>query len=177
MSVAERSEVSSENERPKPMLRLVEAVPDGYADVAARLGFRPAAMVAAEMAAFAAKSGWETFALADVDRWLRQKAGKEGWSWRPLRDADCVNYAWRGQHCGSYDPKDCAVYDRLVPERPLRKALALSERFGKEIAFFVSDVDADPDPFIMAVPTISFDVVSEVIMVFDVWDEPGFGNG
>lgn len=64
-------------------------------------------------------------------------------------------------------------YDRVVPKRPLERALEIAKKLGDKVAFFVSDF-ASPkveitDPFIMVVMRDN----PSIRAVFDVWNEPG----
>ena len=71
------------------------------------------------------------------------------------------------------------VNDKLIPLHALEKLKLIENEFGNQVSFYVSDYTSDvPDPFIMVVPkNINTNVdVKDYIIIFDMWDEPGFGK-
>jgi hypothetical protein len=162
-----------------------------YVEVADSLGFDPAELVRAQLLAFFEEEGIKLYDYQEVKVWLSEKkkqAGTTHWCWRPLRDKDIIkDYEWghyfSGQWIfidGYYDSKqsECHPYERLVPLQVLEKVAKIQEKFGNRVKFFVSDY-ANPsvDPFIMVRPSANNSGSKEGYnLVFDVWDEPGFGE-
>jgi hypothetical protein len=60
------------------------------------------------------------------------------------------------------------VYQKKIPIEHLRHMQSLSDAFP-DLSFFASELDVDPDPFIMCTTFQGWRIV------FGVWDEPGFG--
>lgn len=177
--------------KPTPGSRVV---PEDYGNVARELGFMPKVLHQQLLNDLLAVLDIPIYDYAQVDaymRTLRAKAKATIWCWRPLRPADVNGVAawgssdkWRGRVIGvettwldgSYGAgrSHSAPYDKLVPKRPLQRALAIMKRLGDKVAFFVSDV-ASPkveisDPFILVVMRND----PSIRAVFDVWNEPGF---
>lgn len=169
-------------------------VQKSYEELAAELGFMPEELVRAQLLAFLRQNGIGVYDYAEVDAYLKdkkEKAKKEFWLWRPLRDTDVIaRFRWGTNSCGHavengyYTSKDfaCRPYDRLVPRHALEKVIKIQKEFGDRVAFFVSDyADPKPDPFLgvrARSPGDSQEIVnnpSVEMLVFDVWDEPGFG--
>ena len=82
---------------------------------------------------------------------------------------------------GFYDPANnaCRPYDKLVPMRVLDRVREIEEQaeeqFVGKVQFFVSDFHySSPysDPFISI--RVGYDGSQDDILIFDVWDEPGF---
>lgn len=180
-------------DQPKPQ-PVASVIPKDYDDVAGALGFAPKMLVQQRLVDILAELGIPTYDYAKVDaymRTLRAKAKADIWCWRPLRDADRsgvndwganreyvggvtgTRTTWLDGSYAAGRPHSTA-YDRLVPKRPLQRALAISKALGDKVAFFVSDF-ASPkveisDPFILVVMRRD----PSIRAVFDVWNEPGF---
>lgn len=127
--------------------------------------------------------GVEMYSYDDVDAYLKERAGKvviintservSTYRWRPLRDCDGEK-EWGWEHDltkGGYFWKDrweCRTYSKVVPFDVLESVKALEEKFPGRLHFFVSDIEADPDPFIVACARDTGKIV------FGAWDEPEF---
>src|SRR3989344_5481107 len=77
-----------------------------------------------------------------------------------------------------YDKKEwrCRPYERLVPFHALEKVAKIETKFGDRVKFFVSDyATPNVDPFIMVRPAACDSCDHEYNLIFDAWDEPGFG--
>jgi hypothetical protein len=161
-----------------------------YRKTADALGFRPAQLILNEIYAFMADAGIEVFELRKVRSYLtaNKPKGVDHWCWRPLRADDAIKkYTWdldddgRPENDGYYSSSlwECRPYESLVPAHALEKVARIQARFGKDVKFFVSDfAKPDTDPFIMCrpAPCDSGDGGRPYEIVFDVWDEPGFGK-
>lgn len=163
-----------------------------YEEVAKSLGFTPTELIRAQLIEFFEHEGIKLYDYGQVSAWLSKKkeqAKAMNWCWRPLRGNDVITeYEWGiiwrsfgGADCfdGFYSSKQsgCRPYERLVPLHALEKVAKIQAKFGESVKFFVSDY-ASPaaDPFIMVRPaTPHTGELSEYNLVFDVWDEPGFG--
>lgn len=162
-----------------------------YADVAESVGFRPSQLVLCEIYDFLEKSGIEIYDNNDVRKWLDSKLppGVKFWCWRPLRKKDVLEEFRWGFDSNSSIPTssayyshsrwECRQYDSLVPLHALKKAEALTLRFGDDVKIFVSDFAVpDADPFMMVRPTLcdSGSGGRQYKVIIDMWDEPGFGK-
>lgn len=172
-------------------LRLVESKKQrSYEEVAQSLGFFPTELTRAQLLEFFEDEGIKLYDYDQVNAWLGKKkaeAKAELWCWRPLREKDVITgYRWGYNrqtdkwNDGFYSSTDksweCRPYARLVPQHALEKVARIEARFGDRVKFFVSDYAApDVDPFIMVRPTMCNDGGAEYRLVFDAWDEPGFG--
>lgn len=172
-------------------LRLVEPQKQrSYEEVAQQLGFIPAELTRAQLLEFFEEEGIKVYDYDQVSAWLTKKkveAKAEHWCWRPLREKDIITgYRWgynakkRTWSDGFYSSTDksweCRPYARLVPQHALEKVAKIEAKFGDRVKFFVSDyVHPDVDPFIMVRPTMCNDGDANYRLVFDAWDEPGFG--
>ncbi|MBI4709229.1 MAG: hypothetical protein HY764_03445 [Candidatus Portnoybacteria bacterium] len=169
--------------RPIASLPKTENAPlDDYEALAGELGFRPAQLLKEQVLRFLAEQGIPIFDYGEVDRYLTNtvKQTEENWIWRPLREQDKLEHGWSG-HCpegtiltrghGSYHNEwGYRPYDKAVPLPILKQVKTIQDRLGDQVSFFVSDYAAvNPDPFIMLT------AVDLGIIVFGVWDEPGFG--
>lgn len=171
--------------------RLVEPQKQrSYEEVAEKLGFIPAELVRAQLLGFFETEGIKLYDYDQVSAWLTEKkkqANATHWCWRALREKDVIKgYQW-GQPRGfdtvlkdgfyGNNMWECRPYDRLVPLHALEKAVEIEKKFGDPVKFFVSDY-ASPkvDPFIMVRPAMfGPGKQTEYCLIFDVWDEPGFG--
>lgn len=171
--------------------RLVESQKQrSYEEVAQLLGFMPAELVRAQLLEFFEEEGIKLYDYGQVSAWLTKKkveVGAQHWCWRPLREKDIITgYVWgydarkRTWGDGFYDSLDksweCRPYARLVPRRAIEKVAKIEAKFGDRVKFFVSDyAHPDVDPFIMVRPASCDDGGDDYCLIFDVWDEPGFG--
>lgn len=171
-------------------VRLLESPKQrSYEEIARKIGFAPAELIRAQLLEFFWSQEIKLYDYAQVGAWLSEKkeqANATHWCWRPLRQQDVMNIQWgynpravEGYDDGFYaaGQMGCRPYDRLVPVHALLKVAAIEEKFGDQVRFFVSDY-ASPkaDPFIMVRPATTFPgTLAEYHLVFDVWDEPGFG--
>lgn len=174
-------------------LRLVEPTKQrSYEEVAQSLGFAPTELTRAQLLAFFDEEGIELYDYDQVSAWMtekRKQAEAAYWYWRALREKDIITgYNWGysrekgrwddGFYCSKNDEGwKCRPYERLVPLHALEKVAKIEAKFGDRVKFFVSDyTDPNADPFIMVRPAMSSSGTSaEYNLVFDVWDEPGFG--
>lgn len=172
-------------------LRLVESQKQrSYEEVAQSLGFVPGELIRAQLLEFFEEEGIKLYDYGQVRAWLTKKkveAKAELWCWRPLREKDIITaYNWevldnhrRTFSDGSYSSNEwgCRPYDRLVPMHALEKVAKIEAKFGERVKFFVSDYTSpNVDPFIMVRPTMTTSGPSaDYYLVFDMWDEPGFG--
>jgi hypothetical protein len=156
-----------------------------YEEVAEALGFAPAELTNAQLISFFSQEGIKLYDYDQVSKWLtkkREEASTKLWCWRPLRDKDVmenVSWGWSsdGYVDGYYRSGHCTPYARLVPQHALEKVMKLEKKFGNRVKFFVSGYpDPKPDPFIMVRSAMSSDGGDTHFFVFDVWDEPGFGD-
>lgn len=173
--------------------RLVEPSKQrSYEEVAQLLGFMPAELVRAQLLEFFEEEGIKLYDYAQVGAWLTKKkveAGVQHWCWRPLREKDVItDYMWGydaeratwsdGFYSSSSQSKswECRPYARLVPRHALENVAKIEAKFGDRVKFFVSDyAHPDVDPFIMVRPAMCNDGGENYRLIFDVWDEPGFG--
>ena len=172
-------------------LRLVESQKAAsYGEVAQSLGFVPAELTRAQLLEFFETDGIKLYDNDQVNAWLAKKkaeAKAELWCWRPLREKDIITgYLWGydaekrrwsdGFYSSTHKSWECRPYARLVPQHALEKVAKIEAKFGDRVKFFVSDYAApDVDPFIMVRPTMCNDGGANYCLVFDAWDEPGFG--
>lgn len=176
---------------PSRLLDLVTQ--EAYEKLAGGLGFNPTELVKVRLVNFMAEAGIGIYDHQQVNDWLRKKRikeGKECWCWRPLRDIDIItDYLWGrddvtfrwndGFYTANHD--DCRVYDRIVPFAALGKVATIQKEFGPEVKFFVSDYATRSairpvDPFIMVRPAARSADIESYNLIFDHWDEPGFGS-
>lgn len=168
-----------------------------YESIAEELNYKPAQLLQEQLFRFLKENDIQIYDFDAVDRYLAAIAEKEGkvWIWRPLRQQDTPNWGagecgrnnhigWWGRaptgHTGqvfaghgSCRPKDWVyrAYDRAVPAHVLRHVKKIEGKFGERVKFLVSDYAVPkPDPFI-AVTAPDVDLI-----IFDAWDEPGFGE-
>jgi len=161
-----------------------------YDEVAQSVGFVPAELVRVRLLEFFEQEGIELYDYDQVKAWLAEKkkqAKAKHWCWRAFREKDIItSYIWgysrekRTWSDGFYSSTgkrwECRPYDRLVPLHALQKVAKIEAEFGDSVKFFVSDYAApDVDPFIMVRPTMCDSGGHQYHLVFDVWDEPGFG--
>lgn len=174
--------------------RMVE--PDkqrSYEEVSRSLGFEPAELTRAQLLEFFEDEGIKLYDYGQVYAWLSNKkkeANVECWCWRALREKDVIaGYRWGFNHQttswddGFYSSRNdqgwqCRPYDRLVPLHALEKVAKIEAKFGDRVKFFVSDyARPDVDPFIMVRPAMcDSGTQAEYNLIFDAWDEPGFGD-
>lgn len=183
---------------PFPQARIPEGLIEphkqrSYDEVAKQLGFAPAELVRAQLLEFFEAEGIKLYDYNQMSTWLTEKkkqANVTNWCWRALREKDVIkDYQWGFQGWnGGKDVWDdgfyvsgqlgCRPYDRLVPLHALEKVVKIEAKFGDRVKFFVSDY-ASPkaDPFIMVRPEAmhASGTSVEYRLVFDAWDEPGFG--
>jgi hypothetical protein len=171
--------------------RLVEVQKQrSYEDVAQSLGFMPPQLTRAQLLEFFETEGINVYDYDQVKAWLTKKkieAKAENWCWRPLREKDIISgYRWGynrekgtwndGFYCSTQKSWECRPYALLVPQHALEKVAKIEGKFGDQVKFFVSDyARPDGDPFIMVRPSKCDDGGAEYNLVFDAWDEPGFG--
>lgn len=164
--------------------RLIEAEGQkSYEEVAEALGFAPAELVRAQLLAFFEEAGITLYDYGQVSAWLTKKKAESDaelkhWHWSPLRKKDFIDYDWGD--CGKdgfYHHCLCSPYKHLVPLHALEKAGRIEAKFRDKVKFFVSDYTSPrPDPFIMVRPAAeNLGSVAEYNLVFDFWNEPGFG--
>lgn len=159
-----------------------------YEEVAKTLGFDPPELTRAQLIEFFTQEDIVLYNYDEVNRWLkkkRQEAGLGSWCWRPLRGKDVITeYRWGwgradgGWLDGFYMEAQCPPYDRLVPMHALEKVVKIEAKFGDKVKFFVSDyASPNADPFIMVRPAkMDSSTDGSYHLVFDCWDEPGFGQ-
>ena len=162
-----------------------------YEEVARVLGFKPAELVRAELLEFFEQEGTKLYDCSQVKAWLsdkKKKAKAKHWCWRPLREKDIITgYLWGymkdtqtwddGFYSSTSKSWECRPYQRLVPLHALEKVVKLEAKFGGYVKFFVSDYAVpDVDPFIMVRPAACDDGGDNYHLIFDAWDEPGFGE-
>jgi len=163
--------------------RLVTDKVKSYEELAAQLGFAPEELVRARLLTFFCDHGIKVYDYAEVDAYLKKKRQidkQERWVWRPLRSQDrpsddwAAHGSWYGD--GALIRSACPPYSRLVPQHALEKVANIKKTFGDQVQFFVSDYPVPaPDPFIGVRVKGSVDPVEQAMLIFDVWDEPGFG--
>ncbi len=152
-----------------------------YEQMAASIRFLPAQLLQANLLAFFSENNISLFDNNEVDKYLKKKCPRgKSWIWRPLRNED-KPAGWviggREYHGsvlvshGCYrDEWEYRPYDKGVPLHILSQVKQMQDQFGSQILFFVSDYAVSkPDPFIM-VTALDVD-----ILIFGMWDEPGFG--
>jgi hypothetical protein len=166
--------------RPKPVARAATPMPSAYEQLAAELDFLPDELLNQQIGNFLVEQQIPIYNYKAVCKYMTAIAVSNGanFFWRPLRRKDKEIFGgwhWgRGQKHGYYQSIDsvCRPYDKLVPAHILNDVKIIQDRFGPQVAFFVSDYKASsPDPFILVTaPRIEVD-----LWVFGAWDEPGFG--
>jgi hypothetical protein len=176
---------------PSRLLDLVTQ--EAYEKLAGGLGFNPTELIRVRLINFMADAGIGIYDYRQVSEWLRKRRLQEGkarWCWRPLRAIDTITeYSWGRNETtfhwqdGFYSSgdDDCRVYDRLVPFSALEKVATIQRKFGSEVKFFVSDyatraTTRPVDPFIMVRPSARSANTEDYNLIFDHWDEPGFGE-
>jgi hypothetical protein len=185
--------------RPVPMKVVAGTQSLGvYENLAKELDYQPAQLLEEQIRRFLVENNIQVFDYDEVDRYLAHIAEdvKKVWIWRPLRKQDNPDWGegwfaenghlgWSGRapkghgdgtvfagH-GSCRPKEHAYrpYHHAVPAHVLRKVKTIQDKFGAQVKFLVSDYAVPkPDPFIAVT---AHDVPR---IIFDVWDEPGFGD-
>ena len=171
-----------------PHLSVVPEKKHSYEEVAASIGFKPAELTRMQLLEFFEQNGMELYKYYEVIAWLTDKkkqVGEELWCWRPLREKDAIKgyrWGWNRERSnwndGFYASNhwNCRPYERLVPKTVIEKVAAIEAKFGDDVKFFVSDFAKPGDPFIMVRPTkCDSGTSAEYHLVFDGWDEPGFG--
>ena len=162
---------------------------DYYNEIAESLDFVPTELTRARLLGFFEADGIKLYDYSQVKAWLtgkKEQAKATHWCWRPLRKKDIPNDQWgwnqesRKWEDGFYlNNWTCCPYDRLVPTHALEKIVKIKARFGDRVKFFVSDyASPNPDPFVMVRPAMPIPegiAADEYLLIFDVWDEPGFG--
>jgi hypothetical protein len=153
-----------------------------YDQLAKDLGFAPEDLVRARLMTYFSEKGIRVYDYAEVDMYLRDKCVKDKqdrWVWRPLRQKDVPAAFWNGDpkyNHGCYWTHSCPPYSRIVPRHALEKVALIERAFKDQVQFFVSDYPVKaPDPFIGVRVINSHDPVADAMIIFDVWDEPGFG--
>ena len=142
----------------------------GYLELAEDIGYCPPELLMGLLHNFIRQNKIKTYKYEEVDKWLINKAKGKNWYWRPLREKDKLD---------SFSNISCEIYDKLIPFHALKKLKIIGEEFGDQVSFFVSDYTSEmPDPFVMVVPkNVNKNVELEsFIIIFDMWDEPGFGD-
>lgn len=194
VAMAEIAELERIAAIPFPMarvpLRLVEPQKQrSYEEVAQQLGFFPVELTRAQLLGFFEAEGIKLYDYVQVSAWLtgkKEQAKATHWCWRALREKDVLedyNWGWNREKFawgdGFYSSKEqsCRPYERLVPMHALEKVAKIETKFEDRVKFFVSDyASPKPDPFIMVRPTaIDSSTNDEYKLIFDVWNEPGFG--
>ena len=172
--------------------RLIESQKQqSYEEVAKQLGFIPAELTRAQLLEFFEDESIKLYDYAQVCAWMTKKkveAKAYNWCWRALREKDIITgYRWgfdqekQRWNDGFYSSGDkkwqCRPYERLVPLHALEKVAKIEAKFGDRVKFLVSDYAApNADPFIMVRPAMcDSGTQAEYNLIFDVWDEPGFG--
>jgi len=144
-----------------------------YLDLAEDVAYCPPELLRGLLYNFLRQKRIKIYKYDEVDKWLVKKAKESevvNWYWRPLRIKDKLE---------KNNSLSCEVYDKLIPLHALEKLKLIENEFGNQVSFYVSDYTSDvPDPFIMVVPkNINTNVdVKDYIIIFDMWDEPGFGK-
>lgn len=161
-----------------------------YEEVAQQLGFIPAELTRAQLLEFFDSESIKLYDYSQVQAWLtgkKEQAKARNWCWRALREKDVIEgYEWGVDHWnavwhdGFYSKRwECRPYERLVPMHALEKVAKIEAKFGDRVKFFVSDYTSlKVDPFIMVRPAMcdsGREGKGEYNLIFDVWDEPGFG--
>lgn len=159
---------------PKQAHRLIPAdKQEAYEQLAEIVGYRPAELLRVKLLAFFEDEGYELYDEEKVGAWMTHKTPKgKNWFWRPLRGKDRPDYSTQtiGQLMAMGD--SFSPYDKIIPAHALAKVAKIENRFPEQVAFFVTDyADVRPDPFISVTPK-----GGGFRLIFDMWDEPGFGE-
>ncbi len=149
-----------------------------YETLAGEIGYNPPGLLEERILRFLRVSGIKVYDLNEVDKYLTKIADRKIWVWRPLREKDVANWSLGDRGHGSYccpghqwyNYHRYGPYPHLVPIHVLRHVRKIETEFPSQVKFFVSDIVAHPDPFIMVAKR---DVGP---IVFGVWDEPDFGK-
>lgn len=172
----------------RPVAEIVALQPEerlrvrSYEEVARSIGFMPTQLLLVKMYEFMSDAGIEVFDNRKVDAYLRAMTPRgSAWCWRPLRPRDRIEDFQFGGARGFYSASNwaCRPYESLAPRHALEKVERIDRQFGASVKFFVSDFGVpNADPFIMCRPgqCDSGDGDRPYEIIFDVWDEPGFGK-
>ena len=149
--------------------------PRTYLKLASLVGLISPATDEARMLDYIFESGTKVYDFALVDKYLYNKALKEGtqvrWVWKPLREKDrsAIGNSRDSRTAGLMFPKQ---YGHAVPERVLAHVAGILEKLPDAV-FLVSDYEViKPDPF-LAITTEKL-LGEGKIWIVDVWAEPGF---
>ena len=166
-------------------LLATDELPDGYLELAKRVGVVNLAMLRVELLRTFQKLEIPVYPYHKVRKFMawatREEARKQGmsllsssreglaWYWAPLRDGDqqmlnheILPFTFRGP----------VVYDKAIPEKALRKVDSLLSDFQwpEKLTFGVTDYAVvKPDPFLAVMLKGSTE-----LFVIDHWDEPYF---
>lgn len=163
---------------------------DGYTRIARELNFNPPSLKTATFLAFCNDQGIRIYDYAKVSDYMDQTVRKEArkrdideedimWGWFPFRERDRINFDMEDSNheyirLEAFEP----AYKKLIPARVLANVRKIEKQFP-QAKFFVTDYAVrDPDPFIAVyLGTIQRNedpIANDHLIVFDVWDEPGF---
>lgn len=182
--------------RPLPVVLDLPELPDlsEYEEVAATLGFRPpeldqqaAEIKRREVIGFLLDNGFPIYDNDEVHAFMSKLAAErnEWFCWARLdRTAESEQLSrleWdREMRMAAFGHRITqkqhgqlvhTPYSRPVPLNILKRAAAIRKKFGEEVGFYVSDyASVDPDPF------IAVKRGGGPLIIFGVWDEPGFGG-
>lgn len=146
-----------------------------YTQLAGSLDFSPTALKEAQIKLFCTQNGIPVYKTEEVVKYLDTTAFKlhKGWMWLPLRTKDIVDhtgtpgfYVIGSQRGGGYTTTE-GTYTKFIPGSILQNAKRLEHKFP-DLTFVVSEIVEHPDPFIAVM------LSSSVLVIFGVWDEPGF---
>jgi len=112
-----------------------------------------------------------------VSKYLESKcSGSQLWIWVPLRQQDLdknisIGGGYGHGHFSTEHVHHKVTYHKAIPIRILRDVKKIEQGMGEQnLAFFASDFEklTYNDPFIMVTAK------SMNIIIFGMWDEPGF---
>lgn len=170
----------------RPRAREIEIVPAAeeeeerqraeYIRLTAKHGvFRAVAAKAPTLLGALKEEGLSLYDLANVERYLDKKEGRNYWTWYPLRDKDvewrhAVKRVTRGSYSSSGQVSN-TWYQQPIPLPVLLTVDRLVERLGDEPRFYVAAIASPPDPFLAVTSTRD---EKHTLYVIERWDEPGF---
>lgn len=138
-----------------------------YKKVAAEVGFRPSALVQAELEELLRENNIHVYDYDKVSAFLTQHFAGQEWGWRPLRDSDDGKLVSHGEGNGEIVRR---TYRQAVPLPVLLTVKKIASAIP-EVQFYVSDLVGsvnDQDPFLMVC------AAGVNRYVVERWNEPGF---
>ena len=175
-----RKKASAVLEAPVPPVRLTpRAVKVGgdaeeitaYANLCQRIRAETPAVQMLRLQHFLAEQGILAYDSIEVRQHLSKLCGEtKRYNWHPLREEDggvSFRWYWGDERCASSSSPSIHLYGEVVPSSVLETVEKIVEKFP-DAKFFVSAISDVKDPFL----GVTFP--GQVLIIVEVWDEPGF---